>query len=102
MARAVVDKQMVATEEALSRPCDADGSENGAGESSGSASSLQEYLCYFYHRHLDYRIPEIEALAQLAGEHTWRFPNARDLYTALYSIRFILWVLRSSGSSGVL
>jgi hypothetical protein len=79
MARALVEEQIVPTEEAFSRPCDADGSENGAGESSGSASSLQEYLCYFYHRHLDYRIPEIEALAQLAGKHTWRSPIERKL-----------------------
>lgn len=27
----------------------------------------REYLCYFYHRHLDFRIPEVEALAEVAG-----------------------------------
>jgi hypothetical protein len=27
----------------------------------------EEYLCYFYHRHLDFRIPEVESLAELAG-----------------------------------
>eukprot|EP00884_Botryococcus_braunii_P007411 jgi/Botrbrau1/16671/Bobra.0068s0087.1 len=27
----------------------------------------EEYLCYFYHRHLDFRIPEVESLAEMAG-----------------------------------
>ena len=28
-----------------------------------------KYLCYFIHRHLDFRLPELESLAQLAGYH---------------------------------
>lgn len=32
----------------------------------------REYLCYFYHRHLDFRIPEVEALAEVAGDSSSR------------------------------
>lgn len=32
-----------------------------------AATKDEEYLCYFYHRHLDFRIPEVESLAEMAG-----------------------------------
>lgn len=33
---------------------------------------LKRYLCYFIHRYLEFRIPEVEALAELAvGEEGW-------------------------------
>ncbi len=34
--------------------------------SQGAEPPLKRYLCYFLHRYLEFRIPEIEALAELA------------------------------------
>ena len=45
--------------------------DNGANEQHADASTvpadLRKYLCYFLHRLLDFRAPELEALASLAG-----------------------------------
>jgi len=45
--------------------------DNGANEQQADASTvpadLRKYLCYFLHRLLDFRAPELEALASLAG-----------------------------------
>eukprot|EP00850_Spirogloea_muscicola_P008336 SM000044S15983 [mRNA] locus=s44:346557:354690:- [translate_table: standard] len=40
--------------------------EGEAGEGSFPPASMW-FLCYFVHRHLDFRVPELEALARLAG-----------------------------------
>jgi hypothetical protein len=39
------------------------------GEAAGSASSGDGVwlMCYFLHRYLDFRVPEVESLAELAG-----------------------------------
>ncbi len=39
-----------------------------------TATKDEEYLCYFYHRHLDFRIQEVESLAEMAGG-TPRIPS---------------------------
>lgn len=46
------------------------------------------YLCYFLHRHLDYRIAEVEALAALAGcpAPKWRLPAGDLAHSPFYHI----------------
>lgn len=42
--------------------------DHGTAAGSPLAAGRRRYLCYFLHRHLEFRLPEVESLARLAAE----------------------------------
>ena len=64
VASDVSDMQLGAADtDCRQQPATADTAMNGVCQTSG----MRQYLCYFVHRLLDYRTPEIEALAAMSG-----------------------------------
>lgn len=63
----------------------ADGSEE-------CSTSGREYLAYFLHRHLDFRLPEIDSLLELAGQgklmqSRWRQPYGKHFYSPFWYLQ---------------
>jgi hypothetical protein len=62
-------------------------------EASGQAASTsgREYLAYFMHRHLDFRLAETDALIELAGHAAsparWRLPHGGLAYSPFWYLR---------------
>lgn len=61
-----------------------------AAEASGQAASTsgRDYLAYFMHRHLDFRLAETDALLELAGHAAsparWRLPHGGLAYSPFW------------------
>lgn len=56
------------------------------------STSGREYLAYFLHRHLDFRLPEIDSLVELAGQgkaaqSRWRQPFGGHFYSPFWYLR---------------
>ncbi len=50
----------------------------------------REYLAYFLHRHLDFRLPELESLIDFEEReisYTWRKPFGETLYSPFWYLR---------------
>lgn len=61
------------------------------GSHSAVITTEQHYLCYFLHRLLDFRIPEVESLAQGAGCHPqdvqWKAPVGGDAWSPFWYLK---------------
>ncbi|CAL8463394.1 g2928 [Coccomyxa elongata] len=63
-----------------------------AGGSEECSTSGREYLAYFLHRHLDFRLPEIDSLIELAGQgkltqSRWRQPYGKHFYSPFWYLQ---------------
>ncbi len=65
-----------------------------AAEEAGNSCSTsgREYLAYFLHRHLDFRLPEIDSLIELAGQgkasqSRWRQPFGGHFYSPFWYLQ---------------
>lgn len=52
--------------------------DNGAGASCPLVRNRKRFLCYFLHRHLEFRLPEVESLAQAAPSSSYQRQQSED------------------------
>ncbi len=58
-----------------------------AASSEGASTSGREYLAYFLHRHLDFRLPELESLIEYEDKNasfSWRKPFGGCIYSPFW------------------
>ena len=56
----------------------------------GASTSGREYLAYFLHRHLDFRLPELESLIDFEDKgigYSWRKPFGDLIYSPFWYLR---------------
>ena len=57
-----------------------------------ASTSGREYLAYFLHRHLDFRLPELESLLDYEDKsisYSWRKPFGGLIYSPFWYLRLL-------------
>ena len=63
---------------------------NAVNSGQGASTSGSEYLAYFLHRHLDFRLPELESLIDYEDKsisYSWRKPFKGLIYSPFWYLR---------------